>query len=221
MMIKEKKAGIGIFLICFAVVTAFTVILIIPDTRTVFAELSGTYPFLTAFVKFALLATVGELIAVRMVKHEWTMPDNILARALIWGILGMFIALAFKIFGAGVDHVLSDGILPGGNNKFWEAFMTSLWCNIFFGPFMMGFHKMTDTYLALKSRGMKQIGVDHVVEAVNWKEFFSFTLLKTLPFFWIPAHTVTFMLPGEFQIIMAAYLSIALGIILNLKKTII
>ena len=46
----------------------------------------------------------------------------------------------------------------------------------------------------------------------------SFTLLKTIPLFWIPAHTVTFMLPAEYQVIMAAALSIALGIMLSLKK---
>ena len=41
-------------------------------------------------------------------------------------------------------------------------------------------------------------------------------MVKTIPFFWVPAHTITFMLPPEYQIVMAAYLSVALGIILGI-----
>ena len=37
-----------------------------------------------------------------------------------------------------------------------------------------------------------------------------------MPLFWIPAHTVTFMLPSEYQVMMAAALSVALGIFLSL-----
>ncbi|WP_321415721.1 Mpv17/PMP22 family protein [uncultured Desulfobacter sp.] len=37
---------------------------------------------------------------------------------------------------------------------------------------------------------------------------------KTLPFFWIPAHTITFLLPPDFQVLFAAILGIVLGIIL-------
>jgi hypothetical protein len=37
---------------------------------------------------------------------------------------------------------------------------------------------------------------------------------KTIPFFWIPAHTITFLLPADFRILFAAILGVALGIIL-------
>ena len=40
--------------------------------------------------------------------------------------------------------------------------------------------------------------------------------LKTVPLFWIPMHTVTFLLPAEYQVMMAAALSVALGVILSL-----
>ncbi|MEL7656378.1 MAG: Mpv17/PMP22 family protein, partial [Bacillota bacterium] len=46
-----------------------------------------------------------------------------------------------------------------------------------------------------------------------------FTIIKTIPLFWIPAHTITFSLPGEYQIVVAAFLSIVLGIFLSLKKS--
>jgi hypothetical protein len=46
----------------------------------------------------------------------------------------------------------------------------------------------------------------------------SFVLLRTIPFFWIPAHTLTFMLPPEYRVLAAAMLSVALGAILAFAK---
>jgi hypothetical protein len=41
-----------------------------------------------------------------------------------------------------------------------------------------------------------------------------FVFKKTIPFFWIPAHTITFLLPPDVQVLFAALLGIALGTIL-------
>ena len=41
---------------------------------------------------------------------------------------------------------------------------------------------------------------------------------KTIPCFWIPAHTITFLLPENYRILSAGFLSIALGLILTLAK---
>jgi hypothetical protein len=57
-----------------------------------------------------------------------------------------------------------------------------------------------------------------VTSRIDWNGFVSFVVVKTIPFFWIPAHTITFLLPPEFRIIAAAFLSIALGIILSFAK---
>ncbi|MCK7530557.1 MAG: Mpv17/PMP22 family protein [Marinilabiliales bacterium] len=43
-------------------------------------------------------------------------------------------------------------------------------------------------------------------------------LKKTIPFFWIPAQTITFLLPPEFQILFAALLSTVLGVILACRS---
>ena len=59
-------------------------------------------------------------------------------------------------------------------------------------------------------------GARRVAAAIDWSAFVGFTLLKTVPLFWIPAHTVTFMLPSEYQVMMAAALSVALGVFLSL-----
>jgi hypothetical protein len=46
---------------------------------------------------------------------------------------------------------------------------------------------------------------------VQW----GFVFKKTIPLFWFPAHTITFLLPAHLQVLFAAVLSIFLGIILS------
>jgi ABC-type phosphate/phosphonate transport system permease subunit len=60
-----------------------------------------------------------------------------------------------------------------------------------------------------------------IITNLNWKVQWSFVFKKTIPFFWYPAHTITFLLPQNFQVLFAAFLGVALGVILsiaNLKK---
>jgi hypothetical protein len=42
-----------------------------------------------------------------------------------------------------------------------------------------------------------------------------FVFKKTIPFFWIPAHTITFLLPPQYRVLYAALLSVVLGILLG------
>jgi hypothetical protein len=53
-----------------------------------------------------------------------------------------------------------------------------------------------------------------VIDRIDWPGFYTFVVGKTVPFFWIPAHTITFLLPSAYRVLWAAYLSIALGAIL-------
>lgn len=200
----------------------FAAVLIIPASREVFKTLSNTHPYLMGFAKFALLATAGELLAVRLAKKEWMLPSYVWARFLIWGIIGIWITYMMKIFGAGVGALMSSGLLPNPSNallnSFIKAFFISATMNLSFGPTFMALHKCSDTYLDIRATGKGKITLANVIHKVDWEKFASFTLLKTVPLFWIPAHTVTFMLPAEYQVAMAAALSVALGIILNLKR---
>ena len=45
-----------------------------------------------------------------------------------------------------------------------------------------------------------------------------FVYKKTIPLFWIPAHTITFLLPAEYRILVAALLGIVLGVILGIAS---
>ena len=200
----------------------FAAILIIPASREVFKTLSNTHPYLMGCAKFAVLATAGELLAVRLARKEWTLPSYIWARFIIWGLIGIWITYMMKIFGAGVGALMQSGLLPCPENallhSFIKAFMISATMNLSFAPTFMALHKCSDTYLDMRATGKRHISLANVIHKVDWEKFATFTLCKTVPLFWIPAHTVTFMLPAEYQVAMAAALSVALGIILNLKR---
>ena len=86
-----KKALIMIYVVLSLV--GFAAILIIPASREVFKTLSATHPYLMGFAKFAVLATAGELLAVRLAKKAWTLPSYVWVRFLIWGVIGVWITI--------------------------------------------------------------------------------------------------------------------------------
>jgi hypothetical protein len=176
-------------------------------------------PYLIGFAKFFLLATTGELLARRIGSGAWRRPPGLLARAVIWGLLGAVIVLVFDIFAGGVAGAMKKGLLPGGDSRLAFAFFVSTTMNLTFAPTMMLFHRVTDTCIDLRhARPGTAVGLDDVTAAIDWHGFVTFVLLKTIPIFWIPAHTVTFLLPAEYRVLAAALLSIALGAILAFAK---
>ena len=216
----NTKSLIFIYMIfSFLFLLAFVLLSVFSDTLSKFFT---SHPFFMGFLKFAFLATTGELISLRMAKKEWSVPAYIVARWIIWGIIGIWITYMMKIFGAGVGSLMAIGLLPSAPSVLWLnkllcAFFISATMNICFGPTFMAAHKCSDTYLELRGQS-KDTKLSDVIAKVDWQRFVSFTLFKTIPLFWIPAHTVTFLLPSEYQVMLAALLSIALGIILNIRK---
>ena len=222
---NKKTYGAAMLIFVIAVFLLFAAVLIIPATREVFETLSSTHPYIMGFIKFALLATSGELIAIKMATGKFAKPAYLIARIVIWGLIGIWITYMMKIFFLGSGAMMEAGLLPGGklavdsvSYKLIRAFATAATMNLTFGPTFMAVHKCSDTYLALRAQNGKGVGLFEVIDAVDWKRFVSFTIFKTVPIFWIPAHTVTFLLPSEYQVMLAALLSVALGIILNIKK---
>ena len=83
--------------------------------------------------------------------------------------------------------------------------------------------KHTDTYLDIRyenrlSNVTEKITLKDVCGRVDYYAYAKNVLIGTLPTFWVPAHTITFLLPGEYRVVFAALLSICLGIILSLKS---
>ncbi len=189
-----------------------------------FAELTLAHPYLMGFVKFAILATIGELCAIRILSGQWKSPVGLIYRTLVWGLLGMGIVLMFEIFSGGVASAITKGLLPTGSGfaqQFMKAFFISTIMNLSFAPVFMAFHRFTDTCIDVacgEGAGFGGVSPSVVLARIDWQGFIGFVVLKTVPFFWIPAHTVTFLLPPEYRVLVAASLSIALGAILAYAK---
>lgn len=221
----ENKKSFSAAMLAFIIVVfaLFAAVLLIPYSREIFEKLSQEHPFIMGFVKFALLATAGEIIAVRLSTGKWNKPCYLIARIVIWGLIGIWITYMMKMLFVGAEGIITNGLIPGNTlpdiwRKLIRAFTTSATMNLTFGPTFMAVHKCSDAYLALRAQNGKKVSLGEVIDSVDWKKFVSFTLFKTIPLFWIPAHTLTFMLPSAYQVMLAALLSVALGIILNLKK---
>ena len=196
-------------------------LLIFPSTHSVFMAMTATHPFLMGFVKFAILATMGELLALRLVQGDWKKPKGLFYKALIWGFLGMTIVLVFDLYAGGVAGSIKKGLLPSIGGNLGTAFFTSALMNLLFAPTFMAFHRITDTYIDLgegKISRILKVKLSEVVKNIDWDGYVRFVVLKTIPFFWIPAHTVTFLLPAGYRVLAAAFLSLALGGILAFAK---
>jgi len=195
---------------------AFVIMMLVPTWRDLFLGFSNSHVFLGAFIKFFILASAGEIVALKLSNKQWLVPKGMPFKACIWGFMGMMIVIFFSIFGAGVESLLEKGYLPG-NNLFLKAFYISFLMNASFGVAMMAFHRITDTWIENRMNNNK-LSVVGCIEKIEWSKFFNFVVLKTLPLFWIPMHTITFLLPSTYRVLMAASLSFALGILLAIAK---
>jgi hypothetical protein len=183
---------------------------------------------LMSFVKFALLATLGEVIGLRIKTGRYHHKGfGLIPRALVWGFLGMTIYAAFAIFAAGTPVFLEKvgfedavAVLQGGLTwkKVFVSFSIATALNLFYAPVMMTFHKITDTHIVQNGGTMKgflrPIDFAGNFRMIDWDVQWNFVFKKTIPLFWIPAQTITFLLPEEFRVLFAAFLGIVLGVLL-------
>jgi len=92
------------------------------------------------------------------------------------------------------------------------AFSTSFWMNMTFAyPIMLG-HEWCNEVIHEK----RFIGGAAFLEKLDKLILGSFAP-KTILFFWIPAHAVTFCLPENYRVLMSAVLSLVLGAILTFR----
>ena len=158
------------------------------------------HPLLSAMLQFAALGTLGDVIAGWIIARRLFLPfglKTLLLKMLEWAFLAVLIKYAFTGFNGFIDKLVADKMLPqlAGPTR---AFAVSTAMNLQFGPFLVLMHRWLDNLVAGKK---------------NWanidKGFMS------LLWFWIPAHTLTFMLPDEYRIGLAAVWSVFLGLILG------
>ena len=208
-----------------AVLAAVALLLVLPATHAWVVGTTKAHPYAMGFLKFALLASLGEVLAIRVVSGGWRLPAGPAWRAVVWGLLGAALALLFPVYAAGVPAAIGAGLLPvlpgAVGAKVATAFWISTVMNLSWGVALMLLHRLTDTWLDLAEGRLAcvpSVGAAAVAAAIDWKGFVGFVILKTIPLFWIPAHTVTFLLPPELRVLFAAFLSLALGAILAFAK---
>ncbi len=197
-----------------------------PATNEIYTAANKAHPYMLGFVKVSILATMGEILALRIVTGDYKKPVGIVYKFIVWGFLGMGFVIAFDLFANGVTGSMKKGLLPSGipdtfSAKLLFAFFTSAFMNLIFGPTFMTLHRLTDTFIDLgegQFSKIKKVKLKAVTDKIDWYGFMSFVIFKTIPIFWIPAHTITFLLPGEYRVLMAAFLSLALGVILAYSK---
>ena len=192
------------------------------EGRAAFISLTSNNPVLMGFIKFAILATMGELLVRRITKGDWVFKGTRLyQRAFIWGFLGILFTYVFPIYSSGIDFLVSKKMLPVFESGYLSvisiAFWKSTWMNMLFAFPMMTFHRITDTLID-KKRLFSKWPFLEIWNGIDWNNMWKI-VAPTVLWFWIPAHTVTFCLPSEFRIITAAGLSICLGAILAFAKS--
>ena len=224
------------------ILAAFAAFLILPSTHNLFVSATCSHPYIMGFIKFAILSTMGEFLATRIVLKRWQMVRGMLPKMLIWGVLGVLIVMMFSVYADGVSGAINKGLLwtggmDGGSGmaggflaKLLKALYISAIMNLTFAPAFMAAHRITDTWIDARYSGRgkssgnekgdpgKGISFSQAISVIDWSGFFKFVVGKTIPLFWIPAHTITFLLPDTYKVIFAASLSIVLGLILSFTK---
>lgn len=182
-----------------------------------------------SFIKFGVLSTLGEMLGCRLNNGKYIPKSfGLLPRVIVWGFLGMGINAAMIIFSKGTPILMeymgmTDAITSFTNadftlNKLWVALAVSIAMNTIFAPVFMTFHKITDAHIAIHGGSLKSlitpIPMAERFAQIDWNKQWGFVFKKTIPFFWYPAHTITFLLPTEQRVLFAALLGIVLGVLL-------
>ena len=190
------------FLFIFVLVIIFLPFFVSESIYDWYKSFNAAHGMVMSFIKFGILATLGEM-------------------------LGLRISAAMIIFSKGVPQFMeymgmanAAAIINGEFclDKLWIALAISVAMNTIFAPVFMTFHKITDTHI-LDCGGsprslLTPIPMTRIITHLNWDAQWNFVFKKTIPFFWYPAHTITFLLPGEMRVLFAAILGVVLGVLL-------
>lgn len=193
-----------------------------------YKNFNASHGMVMSFLKFAILSSLGEVLGLRISTGVYTNKAfGVIPRMVVWGLLGMGINMAMIVFSKGVPLFMeymgmgnASEVMNGSLclDKFAVALAISITMNSIFAPVFMTFHKITDTHILSFGGSLKSlispIRMEKIISELNWKVQWSFVFKKTIPLFWVPAHTITFLLPAEMRVLFAALLGIVLGVLL-------
>lgn len=216
-----------------ALCAIFTPFIVSTEAYNTYRSLSANHAMIMGFIQYALLATLGEMLGLRFQTGQYNNKTfGLLPRAFLWGALGLTIVAAIQIFGVGtppfLDYVfgwekgtfVTAIFAPEFSGlKVLGAFFMACAMDIFFSPLFMIVFSIYDMHIkqtggSLKGFFTTKVKYSENLQNFNWSVQWKFVFMKTIPFFWIPAHTIMYLLPSEFQVLMSSMLGIVLGVIL-------
>ncbi len=166
----------------------------------IYVDWVHSMPIVSSMIQFAILGTLGEVISKWVIRKSFKYPFGFfltLWKMIVWAILAVGIKYAFKGHVAMVEALETAKMLPPLSN-FGKALAISVSLNTQFGLLLVIMHRVLDN-LVEKHKNWRNL--DKGFYALLW--------------FWVPAHTLTFMLSEPYRIGLAAVWSVALGLILG------
>ncbi|MBI9106654.1 MAG: hypothetical protein JEZ04_07885 [Spirochaetales bacterium] len=191
------------------------VFLAIDSGRQMYIEFTGRHPYFSGFLKYMVLASMGELLSIRLKRKYWSKSTGFYIKAVIWGCIGILITFVFKFYSEGAKALQLAGLLAGNGKIVSTAIFTSVIMNLTFGIALFISHRITDEIIDYRFDNSRFNKVSIMIEKVDWPVYLLF-IFKMIVFFWIPVHAAVFLLPEVYRVMTAAFLSIALGILLSL-----
>lgn len=217
------------FLFVLLVLVVFLPFFVSDTVYDWYKAFNAEHGMVMSFIKFAVLSTLGEVLGLRISAGVYNRKGfGIIPRMVIWGILGVGISAAMIIFSKGVPQFMEYMGMTNATaafvsdamslDKVLVALAISVTMNTIFAPVFMTFHKITDTHILACGGSAKSlvtpIPMGKIISGLNWNVQWGFVFKKTIPLFWYPAHTITFMLPPDLRVLFAAFLGIVLGVLL-------
>ena len=138
--------------------------------------------------------------------------DSILAASSAHPYIGGFVQ--FSIFMGGAGLAQAGKLLPFAGVSLAQAFCGSSIMNLTFAPAMNTFHRIMELWIETAA-AKEPVTLKGLIGKIDWTVFVTFNWLKVGICFWIPVHTIVFLLPENIRVVVAAFSSIALGIILS------
>ncbi|WP_320008089.1 Mpv17/PMP22 family protein [Maridesulfovibrio sp.] len=211
-----------------AIILAILLFTVVPESVPALGEFAKAHGFVMSFFKFAILGTLGEMVALRITSGRYISDGfGLLPRFAVWGSIGLVIHTAFIIFATGTPNFLlglgfslpQDALMAGDfATRLGLAFSISALMNILFAPVFMLAHGVVSMHIEKTGGSIRgffsPINIGNMLSNIDWSMMWGFVFKKTIPYFWIPAHTITFMLPPELRVLFAASLGVVLGVIL-------
>lgn len=160
-----------------------------------YKSFNAAHGMVMSFLKFAILATLGEVLGLRISAGVYNRKGfGIVPRMIIWGLLGMGINMAMIIFSKGVPLFMEymglnqASTLINGDfcaDKLWIALAISVAMNTIFAPVFMTFHKITDTHILQYNDSLKSlitpIPMTKIIAGLNWNVQWNFVFKKQIP----------------------------------------